>query len=117
MEFLKAFLFGGFICLIAQILLDKTKLSSGRILVFYVCIGCILGGMGIYKHLVDLFGAGATTPLTGFGYNLAKGVIEEVDKIGACGIVTGGLRAAAGGLSVAVITSFICAIIFEPKEK
>lgn len=117
MDYFKAFIVGGIICLIGQILIDKTKLTSGRILVLYVCIGCILGGLGLYKPIVDFAGAGATVPLTGFGYNLAKGVISEVDKSGFLGIFTGGLKSAAGGIAAAVVFSFIAAIIFEPKEK
>ena len=117
MDYFKAFIVGGIICLIGQILIDKTKLTSGRILVFYVCIGCILGGLGLYKPIVDFAGAGATVPLTGFGYNLAKGVISEVDKSGFLGIFTGGLKSAAGGIAAAVVFSFLAAIIFEPKEK
>lgn len=117
MDYFKAFIVGGIICLIGQILIDKTKLTSGRILVLYVCIGCILGGLGLYKPIVDFAGAGATVPLTGFGYNLAKGVISEVDKSGFLGIFTGGLKSAAGGIAAAVVFSFLAAIIFEPKEK
>ncbi len=117
MDYFKAFVVGGLICIIGQILIDKTKLTSGRILVFFVCAGCILGGLGIYKPLVDFAGAGATVPLTGFGYNLAKGVMSEVDKAGFLGIFTGGLKSAAGGISAAVVFSFLASLIFEPKEK
>ncbi|MDD5945430.1 MAG: stage V sporulation protein AE [Clostridia bacterium] len=114
---LNAFWVGGVICVIGQILIDKTKLQPGRILVLYVVLGCILGAVGVYKPLVDYAGAGATVPLTGFGYNLAKGVTEEIDKSGFLGIFTGGLKAAAGGISGAVVFSWIAAMIFEPKEK
>lgn len=117
MDFVKAFIVGGIICVIAQILIDKTKLTSARILVMYVCVGCILGGLGIYKPLVEWAGAGATVPLTGFGYNLARGVMEEIDSIGFFGIFTGGLKSAAGGLSAAVVFAFLAALIFNPKEK
>ena len=82
MELVKAFLVGGLICVAGQILIDKTKLMSGRILVLFVCLGCILGGLGIYDSIEQFGGAGATVPLTGFGYNLAKGVMEEVDEVG-----------------------------------
>lgn len=117
MDYLKAFVVGGLICVIGQILIDKTKLTSGRILVMYVVIGCLLGGLGWYKPLVDFAGAGATVPLTGFGYNLAKGVMEGVDKSGFLGVFTGGMTAAAGGISAAVLFAFIAGAIFSPKEK
>lgn len=117
MDYVKAFIVGGIICVIGQMLIDKTKLTSGRILVFYVCIGCILGGLGLYKPLVDFAGAGATVPLTGFGYNLAKGVMSEIDSAGFLGIFTGGLKSAAGGITAAMGFSFLAAIIFEPKGK
>lgn len=117
MELIKAFIVGGLICVIGQILIDKTKLMSGRILVLFVCLGCILGGLGLYKPLVDFAGSGATVPLTGFGYNLAKGVMKEVDTAGFLGIFTGGLKAAAGGLTAAVVFAFLAALVFNPKEK
>ena len=117
MEYLKAFIVGGFICVIGQILIDKTKLMSGRILVIFVVVGCILGGLGIYEHIIEFGGAGATVPLTGFGYNLSKGVIKEIDEIGFLGIFTGGLKASAGGISAALLFATISALIFEPKEK
>lgn len=117
MEYLKAFITGGAICFIAQILIDKTKLTSARILVFYVVLGCILGGLGIYEYIENFGGAGATVPLTGFGYTLAKGVMKEIDSMGFLGIFTGGLKAAAGGISTAVIFSFVAALIFKPKGK
>ncbi len=117
MDIFKAFWVGGIICVIGQILIDKTKLQPGRILVMYVCIGCVLGALGLYKPLVDYAGAGATVPLTGFGYNLAKGVIEEVDSSGFLGIFTGGLKAAAGGISGAVAFSWLAAVFFDPKGK
>lgn len=112
-----AFWVGGLICVIGQILIDKTQLLPGRILVIYVCTGCILGAVGVYEILVDFAGAGATVPLTGFGYNLAKGVKEAVDSSGFLGIFTGGLRSAAGGIAGAVLFSWIAACIFEPKGK
>lgn len=117
MDYIKAFIIGGIICVIGQILIDKTKLMSGRILVLFVITGCILGSLGIYEYLVDFAGAGATIPLTGFGYNLSKGVIKEIDNNGFLGILTGGLKASAGGISTALLFAFISAIIFEPKEK
>ena len=96
MDYVRAFIVGGLICVIGQILIDKTKLMSGRILVIFVIAGCILGGLGIYEALADFGGAGATVPLTGFGYNLAKGVMKEVDNNGLIGVLTGGLKASAG---------------------
>ena len=117
MEYLKAFITGGAICFIAQILIDKTKLTSARILVFYVVLGCILGGLGIYEYIYKFGGSGATVPLTGFGYLLSKGVEEEVNKNGILGIFTGGLKASAGGITTAVLCSLFSALIFKPKEK
>ncbi|MCQ4727089.1 stage V sporulation protein AE [Anaerotignum faecicola] len=117
MDYLKAFLVGGLICVIGQILVDKTKLTSARILVMFVSLGCILGGLGIYEIIADFGGSGATVPLTGFGWVLSKGVIEEIDKVGFLGIFTGGLKAAAGGVSAAVFFAFLAALIFNPKEK
>ena len=117
MEYLKVFVTGGIICAIAQILIDKTKLTSARILVGYVVLGCILGGLGIYKHIEEFGSAGATVPLTGFGYTLAKGGMEEVDKAGILGAITGGLKASAGGISTALLFSFLSALIFKPKSK
>lgn len=117
MDYLKAFIVGGLICVIGQILLDKTKLTSARILVLFVVLGCILQGFGIYEYLVDFAGAGATVPLPGFGYALAKGVMREVDEIGILGIFTGGLKSTAGGITCAILFAFIMALIFNPKEK
>ncbi len=116
-DFLKAFLVGGIFCIIGQILIDKTKLTSGRILVMYVCIGCILGGLGIYQPLEEFGGAGATVPLTGFGFHLAEGVMKEVDSAGILGVLTGGLKSAAGGITAAVVAAFVVALIANPKEK
>ncbi len=98
-------------------MIDKTKLTSARILVLFVVVGCILGGLGWYEKLVDFAGAGATVPLPGFGNSLAKGVMREVDDVGLKGIMTGGLKAAAGGVTAAVTSAFLAAVIFEPKEK
>lgn len=117
MEYLKAFLVGGLLCLIGQILIDKTKLTPARILVSYVVIGVLLGAIGVYKPLVDFAGAGATVPLTGFGYNLAKGVREAIEKDGFLGIFTGGLTATAGGITVAVFAGLLCSLLFRPKDK
>ena len=117
MEFFKAFLIGGLLCVIGQILIDKTKLTPARILVSYVVIGVLLGAVGIYGKLVDFAGAGASVPLTGFGYNLAKGVREAVDESGFLGILTGGLKATAGGIATAIISGLIVSLIFKPKDK
>lgn len=113
----KAFIIGGLICVLGQILIDKTKLMSGRILVLYVCLGCILGGLGIYEKLETFAGAGATVPLTGFGFRLAEGVTKEVDQAGFLGIFTGGIKAGAAGITAAVFFAFLSALIAEPKEK
>lgn len=117
MDYVKAFLIGGALCLIGQILIDKTKLTPARILVSYVVAGVVLGGMGIYRYLADFGGAGATVPLTGFGYNLAKGVKEAVDKNGFLGIFTGGLKASAGGITAAILAGLLCSLIFKAKDK
>lgn len=117
MEYLWAFLVGGFLCLIGQILVDKTRLTPARILVCYVVAGVALGGLGLYKPIVDFAGAGATVPLTGFGYNLAKGVREAVDQDGFLGIFLGGLKACAGGITVAIVAAFLASLIFRPKDK
>ena len=115
--FLKAFVVGGLICVIGQILIDKTKLTPARILVLFVTTGVILGGLGIYKYLVDFAGAGATVPLTGFGYNLAKGAIEGVKSSGLLGAFTGGIKNAAGGIAAAIFFGYIASLIAKPKMK
>ena len=117
MDYLKAFLVGGILCVIGQILVDKTKLTPARILVSYVVAGVLLGGIGIYKPIVDFAGAGATVPLTGFGYNLAKGVKEAVGEDGFLGIFTGGLKSAAGGIAAAITAGLLVSLIFKPKDK
>ena len=117
MDYLKAFAVGGLICVIGQVLIDRTKLTSGRILVAFVVIGCILGGFGVYENLVAFAGAGASVPLPGFGNVLAKGVMREIDEVGAIGILTGGLKAAAGGITAAVLFGLLAALVFEPKAK
>ena len=114
---LKCFAVGGSICVIGQILIDKTKLTPARILVAYVTTGVILGGLGIYKYLVDFAGAGATVPLTGFGYNLAKGTIQAVKDNGLIGAFTGGLKASSGGIAAAVFFGYIASLISKPKMK
>lgn len=114
---LKCFIVGGLICIIGQILIDKTKLTPARILVIFVTTGAILGGLGIYQYLVDFAGAGATVPLTGFGYNLAKGAIEGVKELGLIGAFTGGIKAAAGGIAAAIFFGYIASLISKPKMK
>ncbi|MCQ2419091.1 MAG: stage V sporulation protein AE [Clostridia bacterium] len=117
MDYVKAFIIGGILCLIGQILIDKTKLTPARILTGYVVCGVILGAIGLYQYLVDFAGAGATVPLTGFGFNLAKGVKQAVQKDGWIGIFTGGLTASAGGIAAAVFFALLAATIFKPKDK
>ena len=117
MDYLKAFLFGGLLCVIGQILIDKTKLTPARILVSYVVIGVFLGGIGIYKPFAEFAGAGASVPLTGFGYTLAKGVKEAVDQEGFLGIFTGGLKSTAGGITAAVFAGLLVSLIFKPRDK
>lgn len=117
MDILKAFCVGGLFCLVGQILIDKTKLTPARILVGYVVAGVILGAIGIYKPIADFAGAGATVPLTGFGYSLAKGVKDAISQDGFIGILTGGLKATAGGITAAVIAGLIVSLIFKAKDK
>ena len=117
MDYLKAFLVGGLLCLIGQILMDKTKLTPARILVGYVVAGVILGAFGLYQPILDFAGAGASVPLTGFGATLAKGVKDAIDENGALGILTGGLKATAGGISAAIIFGLLAGILFKPKDK
>lgn len=117
LPYLRAFLTGGLLCVIAQILIDRTKLTPARILVIYVVAGVILGGLGVYGHLVNFGGAGATTPLTGFGYLIAKGVKEAVDEKGLLGALTGGLSSAAGGIAAALVFGYLACLIFKGKSK
>ena len=117
MDYLKAFLIGGILCLIGQVLIDKTKLSPARILVGYVVAGVILGGLGWYEPLAEFAGAGATVPLTGFGYTLSKGVREAVAKDGFLGIFGGGLKATACGITAAILAGLLVSLIFKPKDK
>lgn len=117
MDYAKAFIVGGLLCVIGQVLIDKTKLTPARILVCYVVMGVILGAIGWYQPLIDFAGAGATVPLTGFGALLAKGVRQAVDRDGVIGILTGGLSATAGGIAAAVVFAFLMALIFKPKDK
>jgi stage V sporulation protein AE len=117
MSYVSAFIVGGIICAIGQVLIDKTKLTPARILVIYVVSGVILTALGLYQKLVDIGGAGATIPLTGFGYSLAKGVFRDVDETGLLGAFTGGFKATSAGLAAAVFFGFVMAAIFKPKAK
>jgi stage V sporulation protein AE len=116
-DYLSSFIVGGSICVIAQILMDKTKFTPARILVAFVTIGVILGGLNIYDFLVEYGKAGATVPLPGFGYNLAKSTIREVNEKGLLGAFTGGIKGSAGGISAAIIFGYIMALVFNPKTK
>ena len=117
LSLLKCFVVGGIICIIGQLLIDKTKLTPARILVIYVTAGAILGGLGIYKYIIEFAGAGATVPLTGFGANLAKGAIQEVQSSGLLGAFTGGVKASAGGIAAAVFFGYLASLIAKPKIK
>ena len=117
MTYIWAFLIGGLICAIGQIFVDYTTLTPARILVSLVVIGVILGGLGLYKPIVDFAGAGASVPLTGFGYLLSKGIREAIDEKGFLGIFTGGLTACAGGVAAAMIFGLLMSALFKPKSK
>jgi stage V sporulation protein AE len=117
MQYLNAFILGGFLCAIGQILIDRTKLTPARILVGYVAAGVLLTAVGVYRPLVEWGGAGATVPLTGFGYALAQGVERAVRTDGWMGIFTGGLTATAGGVAAAIIVSWLAAMLSRPGEK
>ena len=117
MEYLKAFLCGGFLCLLGQILIDRTSLTPAKILVCYVTAGVVLSGLGLYQPLADWAGAGATVPLTGFGHLLAKGVKKAVEEQGLLGAVTGGSTAAAGGITAAIFFGFLVALVGKSHPK
>jgi stage V sporulation protein AE len=117
MDIIKAFILGGAICVAGQVLIDLTKITSARILVLFVVLGCVLGGLGVYDKLVEWGGAGASVPLPGFGNWLAKGVKKAVDERGLIGVLTGGFTAMAGGVGAAVVLGYVAALIFNPKEK
>ena len=116
-EYFKAFLIGGSLCLAGQLLIDKTKLTPARILVGYVVLGVVLSAIGVYQPFADFAGSGATVPLTGFGHSLARGVREAVDSDGFLGIFTGGLKATAGGIAAAVCAGLAAAFLFKDKDK
>ncbi|NLN41938.1 MAG: stage V sporulation protein AE [Clostridiales bacterium] len=117
MEYIRAFITGGLICVIGQILIDKTNLTSARILVLFVTLGVVLTGLGIYEHIVEFGGAGATVPLPGFGYALAKGAIKGVKEKGILGAFSGGIMATAGGIAAAIVFGYLTAVLFDPKSK
>jgi len=117
MNYINAFWVGGLICVIGQILIDKTKMMPGRILVIFVVVGAILTGLGIYEPIVEYAGAGATVPISGFGYSMVKGVMKEIDTKGFVGILYGGLKASAAGVSAAILFGFLAAMVFNPREK
>ena len=117
LEYFKAFLVGGALCAIGQVLIDYTKLTPARILVCYVVAGVILGALGLYEPLIEFGGAGATVPLSGFGYLLFDGVKQAVDEKGLIGVITGGLAASAAGITAAMLFGLIVALIFKPKDK
>lgn len=117
MDYIRAFIVGGLICVIAQILIDKTKLTAGRILVLFVTIGVILGAFGWYDKLIEIGGAGATIPLPSFGNALAKAVIKEVNEIGILGAFTGGIKGGAAGITSSIFFGYLMALIFNPKTK
>lgn len=117
MDYIKAFFVGGVLCVIAQILIDKTKLTPARILVSFVTLGVFLGALKIYDPIVKFGMAGATVPLPGFGYALAKGVTKEVDNSGLLGAFTGGIKGTAGGITAAIIFGYLMAVLFNPKTK
>ncbi len=116
-EYLKVFVVGGLICVIGQILIDKTKITPARILVLFLTMGVILTAIGIYKPIVDFGGAGATVPISGFGYSLATGVMKEVDNVGFLGIFTGGIKATAAGISAAIVFGFLASLFAKPTIK
>ena len=117
MDYINAFWVGGLICAIAQIIIDKTKIMPARILVIYVILGAVLGGLGIYKYIENIGGAGATVPIIGFGNTLAKGVIKAVDEKGFIGIFTGGVTATSAGICAAVFFGMLISLIFKPRSK
>lgn len=117
MNFLYAFLIGGAICVIAQLLIDLTKLTPARIVVLFVCLGALFTAFGLYDKLVDFAGAGATVPISGFGYSLVKGVREAVAEKGFIGVITGGVTATAGGIAAAVLFGFLFSLLGKSKPK
>lgn len=117
MDYIKAFIVGGLICVVGQILIDRTKLTPARILVSFVTLGVVLTAVGLYDPLVEFAGAGATVPLTGFGYTMAKGTLEAVRERGLIGVLTGGVTASAAGIAAAVFFGYVCALVSKPSDK
>lgn len=117
MIFIKAFIVGGLICVVGQLLMDLTKLTPAKILVLFVCVGVLLGGIGVYQYLIDFAGAGATVVLTGFGASLAKGVKEAIRQDGFLGVISGGLQACAAGITVTMLSALCVAFVCKPKDK
>ncbi|MDR3551846.1 MAG: stage V sporulation protein AE [Clostridia bacterium] len=117
MEFVKAFVVGGLFCVVGQILIDKTRLTPARILVIFVTAGVVLTAVGVYQPIVDFAGAGATVPLTGFGYALAKGVVKGIAEHGLVGVFTGGVTGTSGGIAAAIFFGYLIALIFKPSDK
>lgn len=117
MKYLGAFIVGGVLCAVGQILIDRTKLTPARILVIFVTGGVILTALGVYQKIVDIGGAGATVPLTGFGYMLAKGTFRDVDQYGLLGAFTGGIKATAAGITAAIFFGYLISVVFSPKAK
>ena len=117
MDYVKAFIVGGLICVVGQILIDRTKLTPARILVLFVTLGVALTAVGLYEPLVEFAGAGATVPLTGFGYTMAKGTLEAVRERGLIGVLTGGITSSAAGIAAAVFFGYICALVSKPSDK
>lgn len=116
-DFLAVFAAGGVLCAVAQLLIDLTKLTPARILVLYVCLGVLLFGIGVYEPLLDIFGSGVSVPLIGFGANIGRGVREAIDSEGALGILTGGLKSSAAGITAALLLGFIFSVLSRPKAK
>ncbi|MGL5821348.1 MAG: stage V sporulation protein AE [Sarcina sp.] len=117
MNYILAFVIGGLICVVGQVIKDLTRITPGKILVVFVLVGLVLGAVGIYPKLIEVAGAGASVPLTGFGNSLAKGVMQAVKEEGAIGIFTGGIRGTSGGITAAIVFAYLMAIIFSPKTK
>lgn len=117
MDYLNAFIVGGTICACGQILIDKTKLTQGRILVLFLSVGAILSGLGVYQHIVDIGGAGASVPIAGFGHSLVIGTIKGIHQKGLLGAFNGGVTQTAGGIVAAVVFGYIAAVIFKPKAR
>ena len=117
MTYLSAFIVGGIICVIGQLLIDMTKMTPARVLVLFVTLGVVLTALGFYQILVDIGGAGATIPLTGFGYSLAKGTFQDIDQHGILGAFTGGIRATAAGITAAIFFGYLASVVFTPKAK